>query len=210
MRAMLHATGWVYKVITGVASIAGALFMMSLAFSLPFDRDLILTKTNAIADAPDGKLYCAIAGVLTLVVTLFYMYLKVKDAQHDATIAFDNPDGEVCISMTAIEDFVIRVGREFSEVKTMEPKIKARKEGVDISLKVELWAGINLPKMTESLQNVVKSQVQNILGIENVHSVEVMVHKIISRDKDHMMPTQSDMFHEGGNVQQGGEENFSS
>jgi len=210
MRAMLHATGWVYKVVTGVVSIAGAFFLTSLSISLPFDRDLILTKVNAIADAPDGKLYAGIAGALTLAATLLYLFLKVKDSQHDATIAFDNPDGEVCISMTAIEDFVIRVGREFSEIKTMEPKIKARKEGVDISLKVELWAGMNLPKMTESLQNLVKSQVQNILGIENVHSVEVMVHKIISRDKDHLMPTQSDMFHEGGNVQQGGEENFSS
>jgi hypothetical protein len=208
MRAVLHATGWIYKIITGVVAVGVSFVLSSLSFSLPFDRDLILTKINAVVDSPDGKLSCGIAGILTLAVALLYCYLKVKDSQRDATIAFDNPDGEVCISMTAIEDFVIRVGKEFSEIKHLEPKIKARKEGVDIKLKVELWSGMNLPKMTESLQNVIKSQVQNILGIENVHSVEVMVHKIISRDKEHGMPTQSDMFHEGGNVQQGGEENF--
>ncbi len=205
---VLRTFGGIYRVVSSIVTIITCLFMTSLSFSLPFDRDLILTTVNAMVDEPQAMLWFGVAGIVIILTIVTYMYMMAKDTQKDATIAFDNPDGEVCISMSAIEDFVMRVGREFSEIKTLSPKIKARKEGVDINLKVELWSGMNLPKMTESLQNIVKSQIQNILGIENVHSVQVMVTKIISRDKDFAMPAQPDMFHEGANVQQGGEENF--
>ncbi|MDP8263289.1 MAG: alkaline shock response membrane anchor protein AmaP [Candidatus Ancaeobacter aquaticus] len=185
---------FVYSIVFTIMILASSFILTSVSFNLPIDRDLVLTKMSIISDSMEGRLWCGVAGVLVVILVLLYLLVKARESHQEAAIAFDNPNGEVSISLGAIENFVMRVGKEFSEIKTLHPKIIARKDGVDIALKVDLWSGMNLPRVTETVQSVVKSQIQNILGIENVHSVEVMVSKIVSRENEGKKISASDSY----------------
>ena len=185
---------WIYQILAALCAVCVALLSSSIAFGLPFKRaDLVLAMDQWAAN-PLTKLLIGLGAVAILAIFFAYIYFKSKIARAEPSIAFDNPDGEVSISIRAIEDFVGRVGKDFAEVKSLEPSVIARREGVQISLRVELWSGPNIPKLTERIQNVIKSQVQNIIGIENVQSITLNVSKILSQDGNFHMPAQSDIF----------------
>ncbi len=199
MRVLVSLIRWVYQIVAGLSLLLASALLSSLAFELPFKRALVEAKMDAWIADPSSHFAMGGIGVLLAVIFFSYVVIKSRMAREEPSIAFDNPDGEVSISIKAIEDFVGRIGRDFAEVKTLETSIVARREGVQIVLKTELWSGSNIPKLTEKIQNVVKSQVQNILGIENVQSITMSVSKIIGREKDYQMPAQPDIFAGQGN-----------
>ncbi len=194
MNILISFLRWAYQILGGLSLLLASAVLSSLSFELPFKREMIGLKMDQWTSDPSTRLIIGGVGLALAVVFFTYVYIKSRMAREEPSIAFDNPDGEVSISIKAIEDFVGRIGRDFAEVKSLEPAIVARREGVHIQLKVELWSGTNIPKLTERIQNVIKSQVQNILGIENVQSVTLSVSKIIGREKDYQMPAQQDIF----------------
>ncbi len=194
MNIVLSVVRYVYHILAGLCALFVAAALSSLAFELPFKREVVGLKIEEWSADPSSRFLLGVAAIVLVGIFFTFVYIRSRMARQEPSIAFDNPDGEVSISIRAIEDFVGRIGRDFAEVKTLEPFIVAKREGVQILLKVELWSGPNIPKLTERMQNVVKSQVQNILGIENVQSVTLSVSKIIARDKDYQMPAQPDIF----------------
>ena len=185
---------WVYQILAGLCALFTAAVLASLSFELPFKRAAIELKIQEWTGDPQAGLLMGVAAVVIALVFFSYVYIKSRQVRDEPSIAFDNPDGEVSISIRAIEDFVGRIGRDFSEVKNLDPSINARRYGVQIMLKVELWSGPNIPKLTERIQNVIKNQVQNILGIEIVQSVTLSVSQIVAREKGYQMPAQPDIF----------------
>ncbi|MFC2149629.1 hypothetical protein ACFLQ8_02905 [Candidatus Auribacterota bacterium] len=117
----------IYGFVFAVVLFGSGFFLVSLSVNVPFDRDVILTRLGAIVDSSDGRLYCGIAGAVIIVMIFVYLVSKARENRRESAIAFDNPNGEVSISLSAIENFVMRVGKEFSEIKSMQPKIQGRK-----------------------------------------------------------------------------------
>lgn len=118
--------------------------------------------------------------VLVLLGFLFFV-MRVKADLSQRSISFDNPEGEVTITIRAIEDFVKRVGQEFSQVEEMSPTIISTREGIKVRAKTVLVAGSHVPRLAEGIQHTIKSRMQNILGIENVTTVEVHVSKLVTK-----------------------------
>ncbi len=203
MKILLAMVRWMYQILAGLSTLFVAALLASLAFQLPFKREKVALLMDQWTSDPSSRLTMGAIAIAIIALLFAYIYIKSRMSRQEPSIAFDNPDGEVSISLRAIEDFVGRIGRDFSEVKNLEPSIIAKRDGVEIVLKGELWSGSNIPKLTERIQNLVKSQVQNILGIENVHSVTLSVSKIVGRDKDYQMPAQPDIFSEQQNSQPG-------
>ena len=122
-------------------------------------------------------------GIAFLLAGLVVILLKVREVRREQCIAFDNPEGEVAISMDAVEDFIRRVGMEFEGVKSLLPSIQAGAEGIGVSVRVDLWSGTNIPRLSEEMQTAIKMRVQDTLGI-NVSYVSVNVGKIIGGSAD--------------------------
>lgn len=120
-----------------------------------------------------------LAGIIMIVAGLIFLKMRISARTGDKCISFDNPEGEVTISIKAIEDFVKRVGQEFSQIVDMSSQIVPVHGGLKVKVKVSLLAGSNVPQITENIQHVIKSRVQNILGIESILGIEVNVSKII-------------------------------
>ena len=69
------------------------------------------------------------------------------------------------------------------EVKEMKPNVRAGKKGISIVNRVTLYSDINIPETTEKIQNIVKSRVQDMLGVEEPINIRVHVVKIVHKEE---------------------------
>ena len=123
------------------------------------------------------------AGLVLLAIGLLLILLKMRELRREQCIAFDNPVGEVAISMDAVEDFIRRAGKEFPAVKSLMPRIQAGADGIAIAIRMDIRGGTNIPRLSEEMQNTIKNRVQDTLGI-NVSHVTVSVGKIVSSGEE--------------------------
>lgn len=128
------------------------------------------------------RLSLGISGLLLVIIGLFVAQLVCNRAQRERTIAFENPEGEVTISLSAIEDFIKRIFADNAEIKELKPACVAGKKGIEVSNKVSLWQDVKIPEITEKIQSVIKSKLQQLLGIDESISVKVHVIKIIAKE----------------------------
>ncbi|MBI4335289.1 MAG: alkaline shock response membrane anchor protein AmaP, partial [Candidatus Omnitrophica bacterium] len=156
--------------------------LVLIAFNL-ISRDIANFTLNFIYNTPNMRLIIGITGGLLIAVTLLVSQMILRTMQRERTIAFENPDGQVTISLSAIEDFIKRLTRHIPEIKELKPDVIATKKGVDITTRVVLFSDSNIPEITEKIQNMLKSKVQDILGIEETISVRIHISKIVQKEE---------------------------
>lgn len=133
-------------------------------------------------------------GLFFLVIASAFIFLSLQALRKERYIAFENPNGEVTISVKAVEDFIYRITKDFVEIKEIHPSIASKNDGVSIGIQAVLWSGANIPEVTERIQTEVKKQVQTILGIENIANVEIKVTRIETRGTE--LSPKTDLFEE--------------
>lgn len=121
-------------------------------------------------------------GILLVIIGLLFLKMSFIPRKTNRSISYENPEGDVTVSVKAIEDFVKKVGNEFPQVIEVAPVIIPDRAGVKVRAKTVLIACENVPQIVESLQQAIKSKMQNILGIENVVSVEVHISKLLTKE----------------------------
>lgn len=141
-------------------------------------KESIELMVNEQLNSPTG----IFTGCVFVILGLLFLSIHLNVEKAGRTISFDNPEGEVSISVKAIEDFVKRVGQEFSQVIEMVPTIIPVRDGIKVKARIVLVAGANVPRLTESIQHTIKSRMQNILGIENVVGVQINVSKLVIKE----------------------------
>ena len=129
------------------------------------------------------RLVLGITGILFIFISLMVIQIAMGKIQREKTIAFENPDGQVTISLTAIEDFIKRSLKQIPEVKELRPNVRATKKGITIINKVILFSDINIPETTEKIQHIVKTRVQDMLGVEESINIRVHVVKIVHKEE---------------------------
>jgi len=137
---------------------------------------------DVIYTTSDIRLLLGAVGAAIILIGLLIAQFTSSKIQRENTIAFENPDGQVLISLSAIEDLIKRTARQIPDIKDMRPSVVANKKGVNIVNRVVLFAGANIPETTEKIQNIIKTKVQEMLGIEESISVKVHVTKIASSE----------------------------
>ncbi|MCM8790307.1 MAG: alkaline shock response membrane anchor protein AmaP [Candidatus Omnitrophica bacterium] len=159
----------------------GALF---ITISLDIlSHEAIIESINAIYAAPNARLILGITGSLLVVISLMVVQITVGKIQREKTIAFENPYGQVTISLSAIEDFIKRALKTLPEVKELRPQVRANKKGITVINRVTLFSDMNMPETTEKIQNIVKTRVQDMLGVEEPINIKVHVVKIAHKEE---------------------------
>jgi uncharacterized alkaline shock family protein YloU len=103
--------------------------------------------------------------------------------QREKTIAFANPNGQVTITLSAVEDLIKRLTNQLSELKEAKAHVKATKRGIDIRMRVVLRSETNIPDFTARLQDMIASKIQDVFGIDEKISVKIHVAKILTSDE---------------------------
>ncbi|OGW83418.1 MAG: hypothetical protein A2987_03095 [Omnitrophica bacterium RIFCSPLOWO2_01_FULL_45_10] len=160
--------------------VGGLLIVISLNL---FPLDSIMDILNMIYSTTNIRLILGITGVLLVFISIMVIQITMGKIRRQKTIAFENPDGQVTISLTAIEDFIKRALKQLPEVKDLRPYVKAGKKGITIINRVTLFSDIHIPETTEKIQGIIKSRVQDMLGVEEPINIRVHVVKIVHKEE---------------------------
>jgi len=128
------------------------------------------------------RLILGIVSFISLVISVVIFYASLKERIVKKEISFGNPLGEVKISLSAISEFVKRLGGQIEEIKEIKPRVVIGRKGLQIYNKITLFSDSNIPEASDRVQTVVKRYVQDVLGIQEVSEVKVFVEKIIPRE----------------------------
>jgi len=171
---------------TVVVTILGAtLIILSLNIVQMEDITTILTYAQFGTNA---RIIVGLAGALLILISFSFAQLILGRLQREKTIAFNTPSGEVTIALSAVEDLIKRLAGIIPEIKELRPDVIASKKGIIVDMRVILRSEANIPELTSRLQDITKSKIQEVLGLEEQIIVKVHVIKIITvdeRDKKH-------------------------
>ena len=148
---------------------------------VPVDSVAIFFQT--IYDDQQLRVICMLTGAGVILFNLMVSQLAWARFQRQRTIAFTNPDGQVTISLNAIEDFIRRTARHVSEVRDIKSDVLATKKGIEVTSRITLWSESHIPEVTEKIQSLIKTRVQEMLGIEDPVWVRVHVAKIVAPEE---------------------------
>jgi uncharacterized alkaline shock family protein YloU len=131
-----------------------------------------------IADVLSVPLAAAGVGAV-LVLSVFLRWIGGCGRKKEAYIDFESEDGNVGIGTKAIQDFIERVGKEFAAVKSIESKLIQGKDKLDIVVGVRVLAGNKIPELSQVLQQRIRENVRESLGIEGVGTISIRIKEII-------------------------------
>ena len=105
-------------------------------------------------------------------------YRLEKKLKKNRIVAFQNPDGEVSVSLSAVEDYIQKIAKSVPGIKDVKSSVSITKKGIDITTAVSIISGVNIPEMTELIQLEVKNKVQTMLGVEENIRMKIHISKI--------------------------------
>jgi len=160
--------------------IGGVLIALSLRTA---SLDSILTSLYHLAHTENIKMGLGLTGILLILVNISIAQLSIGRLRKIKTIAFENPCGPVTLSLSTIEDYIRKLTAKIPEIKEIKSSISAGKKGVEVIARVALYSEINIPEITEKIQNAIHLRLQEVLGIEEKVTIRVHVAKIAQNKK---------------------------
>ncbi|MBU0710130.1 MAG: alkaline shock response membrane anchor protein AmaP [Candidatus Omnitrophica bacterium] len=127
-----------------------------------------------------SRLIIGLSGALLILISFSVAQLILGRFQREKTIAFSTASGEVTIALSAVEDLIRRLAGIIPEIKELRPNVVATKKGILVDIRVVLKAAANIPEITSRLQEIARSKIQEVLGIEEQIIIRIHVTKIIS------------------------------
>ena len=126
----------------------------------------------------NSRIVIGLSGLLLILISFSFAQLILGRFQREKTIAFATASGEVTIALSAIEDLIRRLAGIIPEIKELRPDVIATKKGIIVDLRVVLKKEANIPELTSRLQDITKSKIQEVLGVEEQIIVKIHVVKI--------------------------------
>jgi hypothetical protein len=168
---------------TVITLIGAALIVFSLNRLEP---RVISDVLISIQNNTSSRFVVLLSGVLLILISFSFAQLILGRFQREKTIAFPTSSGEVTIALSAVEDLIRRLAGIIPEIKELRPDVRATKKGsIVVDLRVVLRSEANIPELTSRLQDITRSKIQEVLGIEEQIIIRIHVAKIIGiEEKD--------------------------
>ena len=128
------------------------------------------------------RLITSLSGIALILLSLAASQVISGKIQREKTIAFANPNGQVTITLSAVEDLIKRLANQLSEIKDTKAIVKATKKGIDIRMRIVLCSETNIPEFTARLQDLIAGKIQEVFGIDEPINVKIHVAKIITHE----------------------------
>jgi len=171
-----------YTAVIFIIGIAMIIFAIVFSFTkmqplcIQYINDLLINLQESLS----YRLAIMLSGFLLILIGIFFAQLIMGRFQREKTIAFNTGFGEVTISLSAVEDLIRRLVGVIPEVKELRPDVVATKKGIFVDLRVILKSETNIPELTSRLQEITRSKIQEVLGVEEQITIRIHVAKIIS------------------------------
>jgi uncharacterized alkaline shock family protein YloU len=167
-----------YTVVLILVGTALIVFSLNLLQPQEINNLLIYLQTSI-----NSRIAVGLSGLLLILISFSFAQLILGRFQREKTIAFVTSSGEVTIALTAVEDLIKRLAGVMPEIKELRPDVRATKKGITVDLRVILKSEANIPELTARLQEITRSKIQEVLGIEEQIIIKIHVLKIISAEE---------------------------
>lgn len=165
-----------------------ALIFFAVAFSLnnnPIQAQDINNLMIYLQESFSARIIVGLSGLLLILISFSFAQLILGRFQREKTIAFSTASGEVTVALSAIEDLIKRLTGIMPEIRELRPDVIATKKGIIVDLRVVLKSEANIPELTSRLQELTRSKIQEVLGLEEQIIVKIHIVKIITgEDKE--------------------------
>jgi len=157
------------------------LIVFSLNLLLPQDISSLLIYAQS---SQNSRIIIGLSGAILILVSFSFAQIILGKFQRERTIAFSTSSGQVTISLSAVEDLIRRLTGIIPEIKELRPNVVANKKGIIVDMRVILRTEANIPELTSRLQDIAKSKIQEVLGLEEQIIIRIHVAKIAHDEKD--------------------------
>jgi uncharacterized alkaline shock family protein YloU len=164
-----------------IIGIGLALIVFALDWLLPADINNLLTLAQS---SHNSRVVIGLSGALLILISFSFAQIILGKFQREKTIAFTTSSGQVTISLSAVEDLIRRLAGIIPEVKELRPNVVANKKGIIVEMRVVLRSEANIPELTSRLQDITKSKIQEVLGVDEQIIIRIHVAKITHDEKD--------------------------
>jgi len=158
-----------------------ALIVFSLNLLLPQDVNSLLIFAQS---SQNSRIIIGLSGALLILISFSFAQVILGKFQRERTIAFATSSGQVTISLSAVEDLIRRLAGIIPEVKELRPNVVANKKGIIVDMRVVLRSEANIPELTSRLQDITRTKIQEVLGVEEQIIIRIHVAKIVHDEKD--------------------------
>ncbi len=131
------------------------------------------------------RIITGLSGLVFILFSFAAAQIITGKIQREKTIAFSNPNGQVTITLSAVEDLIKRLANQLTEIKDAKANVRATKKGIDIRIRVVLRSETNIPDFTAKLQDLIANRIQEVFGLDEPISVKIHVAKIIISEEKH-------------------------
>ncbi len=177
----------VYLII--MVCVGGVLVVISLNVT---PAETWIDAINLIYSSVYTQVAAGVAGLILILVGVIGPYKAARKLNRDKIITFQNPDGEVTVALSAIENFVLRVAKDIPGIKDVKSRVDVNKKGINITSFVSIEAGTNIPEATEQIQMLVKARVQDMLGVEESINIKMHINKIMKGSQGSAVPEEEE------------------
>ncbi len=178
MRILTILGTFFYAAVVILAGFSLIIFALNILQPQDLNNAMVYAQSSL-----NTRFIIGISGLLLILISFSFAQLTLGRFQREKTIAFTTSSGEVTIALSAVEDLIRRLSAVMPEIKELKPDVIATKKGIIADLRVILKQESNIPDLTTRLQDITRTKIQEVLGIEEQIIVKVHVAKIAAIDE---------------------------
>ena len=158
-------------------------FMVGFSLHL-IEIDEITFHINDLYFNHNARITLAVTGIALVLIALLFAQATSERREREKTIAFNNPSGQVTITLFAVEDLIRKLGQQLPQIKELRPDVIAtKKRGLLVSIRLILKSAINIPEFTSQFQEMIRNSMQEALGIDEEITVKIHIAKILTQQE---------------------------
>ncbi len=136
-------------------------------------------RHDAFSGLPfSSRISLILTGFVVILLCLRYVQKMVSGSRKNKSISFESKEGEVNITLVAIEDMLKKMLESRDEVSHTKVKVGLKKKMIEVKIKGYLNYQVNLVDFTRDIQEKVKEKLQVLLGQDKKVQVNLQIRKI--------------------------------
>lgn len=148
---------------TIVIAMTSLMLLIISAGIIPFER--VVVYMNNIEYSWRLGLVLFVISLAFLLFSLKLLFLKQKRMTFAGTLIKNTELGMIRVSINTLDTLVQKAVRGFQEVKDVRSLVVPDPDGIRVRLNIQLMPDINIPEISQSVQNKVKEYVESTAGI---------------------------------------------
>jgi uncharacterized alkaline shock family protein YloU len=132
-------------------------------------------------DTSTTKVSTLLIGLGLLLVSFLTIYLAIVDIHSSARIKIESPDGKLTVSVSAIENYISRMGRTIDGVKELRAKLRRTPNGWALYGRVTVFSDRNINETNEKIHEEIREGIYKIMGSHSIEPIDIHVSKIDDR-----------------------------